>query len=72
MAIDHSAFPNAADDYTPAQRRVIGARLRKSDEDIRKGRVYGPFGSAAEMAASVEANIKKLRASKRKAKPAAR
>ncbi len=59
--------PVADDEYTPEQRRAIDARLAKSDEDIRAGRVYGPFTSAAKMAASIEANIKKLRAAKPKA-----
>ncbi len=58
--------PNADDEYTPAQRRVIDARLAKSDEDIKAGRVYGPFTTAEEMAASIEENIKKSRATKRK------
>jgi len=61
-------LPSADDEYTPAERRAIEARLAKADEDIRAGRVYGPFDSAEEMAASIEANIKKLRVAKRKAK----
>jgi len=60
----------ADDEYTPEQRRIIDARLAKADEDIEHGRVYGPFNTADEMAASIEAKIKKLRAAKRKAKPA--
>jgi hypothetical protein len=67
--IDRSKFPNA-DEYTPAQRRIIDALLGKADADIKRGRTYGPFNTAEEMAASIEANIKKLRATKRKAKPA--
>src|SRR5713226_2288661 len=70
VVIDRSKFPSADAEYTPAQRRIVDARLAKSDEDIKRGRVYGPFNSAEEMAASIEANIKKLRAAKRKAKPA--
>lgn len=61
-------LPSADDEYTPAQRRAIDARLAKADEDIRAGRVYGPFNSAEEMATSIEANIKKLRVAKQKAK----
>jgi AbrB family looped-hinge helix DNA binding protein len=68
--IDRSKFPNADDEYTPARRRVIDARLSKADADIKRGRTYGPFNTAEEMAASIEANIKKLRATNRKAKPA--
>jgi bifunctional DNA-binding transcriptional regulator/antitoxin component of YhaV-PrlF toxin-antitoxin module len=62
-------LPAADGDYTPAQRRIIDARLAKADEDIRAGRVYGPFDTAEEMAASIEENIGKPRAVKRKAKP---
>jgi bifunctional DNA-binding transcriptional regulator/antitoxin component of YhaV-PrlF toxin-antitoxin module len=55
-------------EYTPEQRRIIDARLAKADDDIKHGRLYGPFDTAEEMAASIEANIKKMRAAKRKAK----
>ena len=65
LVIDRSEFGNADDEYTPEQRRIIDARLAKSDEDIRHGRVFGPFNTAEEMAASIEANIKKLRAAKK-------
>jgi AbrB family looped-hinge helix DNA binding protein len=68
--IDRSKFPHADDEYTPAQRRIIDARLYKADADIKRGRTYGPFNTAEEMAASIEAKIKKLRATNRKAKPA--
>ncbi|MGI8991701.1 MAG: AbrB/MazE/SpoVT family DNA-binding domain-containing protein [Bryobacteraceae bacterium] len=43
LAIDLSEFPNADDEYTPEQRRIIDARLDKSDENIKAGRVHGPF-----------------------------
>jgi hypothetical protein len=55
---------------TPEQHRNIDARLAKADEDIKHGRVYGPFNTAEEMAGSIEDNIKNLRAVRRKAKPA--
>lgn len=63
-------LPMVDDENPPKQRQAIDARLAKADEDVRGGRVYGPFSSAADMAASIEANIKKLRAAKRKARPA--
>ncbi len=50
--------------------KVQNSSLAKADEDIEHGRVYGPFNTADEMAASIEAKIKNLRAAKRKAKPA--
>ncbi len=43
--LDRSKFPTADDEYTAAQPRVIDARLAKSDEDIKHGRVYGPFNT---------------------------
>jgi AbrB family looped-hinge helix DNA binding protein len=47
LAIDRSKFPTADDEYTPAQRRVIDARLDKADAEIKAGRVHGPFSNAA-------------------------
>ena len=49
VVIDRSKFPNADDEYTPEQRRIIDARLAKSNEDIKKGRVHGPFETHEEM-----------------------
>ena len=40
LVIDRSKFPNADDEYTPEQRRIIDARLAESAEDIKRGRVY--------------------------------
>jgi len=34
---------SVADGYTPAQRRVLDRKLAKGLEDLRKGKVYGPF-----------------------------
>ena len=53
VVIDRSQFQNADDEYTPAQRRIIDARLAKSDEDIKHGRVYGPFGTHKEFLAAL-------------------
>lgn len=63
-------LPSADDEYTPEQRRIIDARLAKADDDIKNGRVFGPFNTAEEMAASIEAHIKKVRPARRKAKRA--
>lgn len=65
VVIDRSALPPANDEYTPEQRRIVDARLAESDEDIKQGRVYGPFNSADEMIASVKAELKKRAAAKR-------
>jgi bifunctional DNA-binding transcriptional regulator/antitoxin component of YhaV-PrlF toxin-antitoxin module len=43
-------LPAADDEYTPAQRRIIDARLRKA----RKGPYYGPFDSVDDMLASMK------------------
>lgn len=68
VVLDRSAFPNADDEYTPAQRRVVNARLAKADEDIQKGRTYGPFHTVDDMIASMERELKKRASGKRKAK----
>src|ERR1022692_237959 len=39
LVIDRSKFPNADDEYTPEQRRIINARL----DEAEKGPFYGPF-----------------------------
>jgi hypothetical protein len=58
------------DEYRPAERRAIDKMLAESEKDYQEGRTYGPFNTAEEMAASIEANIKKLRMARRKAKSA--
>jgi AbrB family looped-hinge helix DNA binding protein len=68
VVIDRSAFPNADDEYTPAQRRFINARLAKADEEIKRGRTYGPFNTADEMIVSMEKELKKRAAAKIKTK----
>jgi len=53
-----SAFPNADDEYTSAQRRVIEARLTKSEEDLKRGRTFGPFDTAEEMIAHMKKQLR--------------
>jgi AbrB family looped-hinge helix DNA binding protein len=65
VVIDRSKFPTADDEYTPAQRRVIDARLVESAEDVKKGRTYGPFDTANEAIKFLHKEIK-ARKSKRK------
>jgi AbrB family looped-hinge helix DNA binding protein len=67
LVIDRSKFPNADDEYTPAQRRTIDARLDESEEDLKKGRTAGPFNTASEMIAHMKGELKK-RASVKKTK----
>jgi len=54
----------AADDdevLTPDQRRIIDAQLAEGLEDVRMGRVYGPFKTIAELERSMREVGKKLR-----------
>lgn len=59
LVVDRSKFPNADDEYTPAQRRAIDARLEESEADLKKGRTAGPFDSASEMIAHMKSELKK-------------
>jgi AbrB family looped-hinge helix DNA binding protein len=59
LAIDRSKSPAADDEYTPAQRRIIDARLAKAKEDMKAGRVYGPFATVAELERSLRQTAKK-------------
>src|ERR1039458_6327518 len=61
LVIDRSQFPNADDEYTPAQRRIIDARLDKAE----KGPSYGPFNTADEMIAHMKGELKKRAAAKK-------
>jgi len=54
-------LPTADDEYTPAQRRAIDARLREA----RKGPYYGPFGSADDAIAFLRNEIRKRKRKKR-------
>ena len=47
-----------ADEYTPAQRRFIDARIAEGLEEFKKGRFYGPFNAADEAIASIKSNLK--------------
>jgi|HubBroStandDraft_4_1064222.scaffolds.fasta_scaffold446703_2 hypothetical protein len=59
--IDRTRFLNADDEYTPAQRRLISARLDKAE----KGPFYGPFKDGVEVAAFLG---RKVRSTARSAK----
>ncbi len=50
---------------TLAPKSVIDKGIAESLEDFRNGRYYGPFNTAEEMAASLRANVRKLRARRR-------
>jgi AbrB family looped-hinge helix DNA binding protein len=65
LVIDRSQFPNADDEYTPAQRRIIDARLDESEEDLKKGRTFGPFNTAEDMIAHMKGQLKQRAAVKK-------
>ena len=65
LVIDRSKFPNARDEYTPEQRKIIDARLAESEEDLKKGRGFGPFDTAEEMIVHMKAQLKKGAAAKK-------
>ena len=54
-------LPLADEEYTPAQRRIIDARL----DEAEKGPFYGPFNTAEEMIADVKGRLKKGATSKK-------
>lgn len=62
--------PKPDDEYTPAERRAINRGVAQSEKEYAAGLGRGPFSTAQEFSASMEADIKKLRTAKRKAKSA--
>jgi hypothetical protein len=59
-----------ADEYTPAQRRAIGADIAASVEDFKRGRFHGPFDTAAEASRYIERVAKKRAAARKAGRPA--
>ena len=55
-------LPRADDEYTPAERRIIAARLAEA----RKGPYYGPFKTADEAITFLGKEIRNRKAAKRK------
>lgn len=63
----------AEDEYTPAQRRALDARLTESLEQAKKGETYGPFATHEEMISFLHRQVKKARTGNpRPVKPHAR
>ena len=50
-------LPSAGDEYTPAQRRLVDARIRRALDEVKKGHTAGPFDTAAEMIASLKQKL---------------
>ncbi len=66
IVVDRSQFPNADDEYTPEQRRVIDARLDQSEKDFKAGRSYGPFATPDK---AIQFLRKEIKARKSKPQP---
>jgi bifunctional DNA-binding transcriptional regulator/antitoxin component of YhaV-PrlF toxin-antitoxin module len=65
--------PSAVEDeYTPAERRAIDRGIALSETQYAAGKSYGPFKTAAEAIASLDANLRRRRAAKKKLAPASR
>jgi AbrB family looped-hinge helix DNA binding protein len=64
--------PSDDDEYTPAERRAIDRGIAQSEKEYAAGKSYGPFGTAAEAIASINANLRRRRAAARKLKSASR
>jgi bifunctional DNA-binding transcriptional regulator/antitoxin component of YhaV-PrlF toxin-antitoxin module len=62
-------LPNADDEYTPEQRRIIDARLKEALQEVKAGHIAGPFDTAEEMIASLKRELKKSPAKKAKPRP---
>ena len=60
-------LPNADNEYTPEQRRIIDAQL----DEAERGPFHGPFNTAEEMIADIKGRLKK-RASSKKSKRSSR
>ena len=52
----------ADDDYTPEQRRFMDARMAEGLDDVKLGRVAGPFDTHGEFIASPHKEAKRLKA----------
>lgn len=56
------------DEYTPEQRKIVDAQLAEGLEDVRMGRVFGPFKTAEAMIASMKGELRKRAVARKKAK----
>jgi hypothetical protein len=57
-------LPPADEEYTAAQRRTIDSGIAKGLEDIRNGRVHGPFTTADSAITHLQALARKKAARK--------
>jgi bifunctional DNA-binding transcriptional regulator/antitoxin component of YhaV-PrlF toxin-antitoxin module len=59
-------LPSADEEYTARERRAIDRAIAQSEKEYRAGNNAGPFDRAEEFAAAMEADLRKLRAARRK------
>ena len=64
IVIRVAVLPDADDEYTPRQRKIIDARLDHAEQEIREGRVSPAYGTAKAFAAAIKADAKKLKKTK--------
>ena len=57
---------SANDEYTPAERRAIDSGIAASEKQYAAGKSYGPFRTATEAIASLDANLRKRAAAKKR------
>jgi AbrB family looped-hinge helix DNA binding protein len=51
--------PKSDDEYTPAQRKAIDRGIAKSEREYAEGKSYGPFDTASDAIASLDANLRR-------------
>jgi bifunctional DNA-binding transcriptional regulator/antitoxin component of YhaV-PrlF toxin-antitoxin module len=61
--------PATADEYTPAERLAIDRGIAQSEKDYAAGKSYGPFDTAGEAIASINANLRRRAAAKKPKSP---
>ena len=64
--------PTADDEYTAAERRTIDHGIAQSEKEYAAGKSYGPFETAGEAIASLNANLRRRSAAAKKLKSVSR
>lgn len=68
VVLTRKAVDDTEDELTSEQRKIIDAQLAEGLEDVRMGRVFGPFDTAEALVASMRREGKKLASASRKAR----
>ena len=58
--------PTADDDHTPPERRSVDRGIAQSEKQYAAGKSYGPFETADEAIASINANLRRRRSAAKK------